>query len=143
MEAVFEDFHGPVEIGEDVAIGTAISAISATDSDVGYGGLVRYSLWDDYFSIDSATGVIRVAGDLSELLSPGTASVPHDLEILASDEGSPRKSSKTTVKVLIKDVNNNAPEFEEPQNHEVLDSDEVRINVRTTAAKEKPNESDD
>ncbi|KAK6023862.1 cadherin domain protein [Ostertagia ostertagi] len=91
----------------------AISAISATDSDVGYGGLVRYSLWDDYFSIDSNTGVIRVAGDLSELLPPGAASVPHNLEVWASDEGSPSKSSKTTIKIVIRDVNNNAPQFEE------------------------------
>ncbi|KAK5966297.1 hypothetical protein GCK32_008888, partial [Trichostrongylus colubriformis] len=110
---MFEDFRGPVEIEEDVAIGTAISAISATDSDVGYGGLVRYSLWDDYFSIDSATGVIRVAGDLSELLPPGVAAVSHNLEVSAFDEGSPRKSSKTAIKILIRDVNNNAPQFEE------------------------------
>uniref|UniRef100_A0A7I4YD34 Cadherin domain protein n=1 Tax=Haemonchus contortus TaxID=6289 RepID=A0A7I4YD34_HAECO len=112
-EPVFEDFHGPVEVEEDAAVGTAISAISATDLDVGYGGLVRYSLWDDHFSIDSETGVIRVAGDLSELLPPNAASVPHDLEVFASDEGSPRKSSKTTIKFIIRDVNNNAPQFQE------------------------------
>ncbi|VDO27944.1 unnamed protein product [Haemonchus placei] len=112
-EPVFEDFHGPVEVEEDAAVGTAISAISATDMDVGYGGLVRYSLWDDHFSIDSETGVIRVAGDLSELLPPNAASVPHDLEVFAFDEGSPRKSSKTTTKFIIRDVNNNAPQFQE------------------------------
>lgn len=74
---------------------------------------MRYSLWDDYFSIDADTGVVRVFGDLSELLAPGASDVARDLEIVASDEGAPRRSSKTKIRVLIRDVNNHAPEFQE------------------------------
>lgn len=91
----------------------AIAVISASDNDVGYGGLVRFSMWDDYFTIEAETGVIRVAGDLTELLMPGVTVLNHDVEITASDEGSPRKTSKKTVKIRIEDVNNHAPQFQE------------------------------
>ncbi|KAJ1373971.1 hypothetical protein KIN20_036538 [Parelaphostrongylus tenuis] len=110
---LFERFHAPVEVREDSAIETAIIAASATDADVSYGGLVRYSLWDDYFSIDVDTGVIRVAGDLTELMTPGMSELRREIEIVASDEGSPRKSSNTTLQIVIVDVNNHAPQFQE------------------------------
>uniref|UniRef100_A0A0K0DCV8 Fat-like cadherin-related tumor suppressor homolog n=1 Tax=Angiostrongylus cantonensis TaxID=6313 RepID=A0A0K0DCV8_ANGCA len=109
----FEEFRAPVEIREDSAIGTAVIAASATDADIGYGGLVRFSMWDDYFSIDADNGVVRVAGDLTELMTPGISELRRDIEIVASDEGSPRKSSNTTVQIVIVDVNNHAPQFQE------------------------------
>ncbi|KAK6741188.1 hypothetical protein RB195_009193 [Necator americanus] len=110
---IFEEFSGPIEIREDTSIGTVISVIYASDNDVGYGGLVRFSMWDDYFEIDPESGVIRVAGDLTELLTPGMTILTREIEITASDEGSPRKTSKKAVKILIKDVNNHAPQFQE------------------------------
>ncbi|KIH44660.1 cadherin domain protein, partial [Ancylostoma duodenale] len=110
---LFDEFSGPIEIREDIEIGTAIAVISASDNDVGYGGLVRFSMWDDYFTIEPETGVIRVAGDLTELLKPEVTVLNRDVEITASDEGSPRKTSKKTVKIRIEDVNNHAPQFQE------------------------------
>ncbi|VDM52768.1 unnamed protein product [Angiostrongylus costaricensis] len=110
---LLEEFRAPVDIREDSAIGTAVIAASATDTDVGYGGLVRFSLWDDHFSIDADNGVVRVAGDLTELMTPGISELRRDIEIVASDEGSPRKSSNTTLQIVIVDVNNHAPQFQE------------------------------
>ncbi|KIH54064.1 cadherin domain protein, partial [Ancylostoma duodenale] len=131
---LFDEFSGPVEIREDVEIGTAIAVISASDNDVGYGGLVRYSMSDDYFTIEPETGVIRVAGDLTELLRPGVTVLSRDVEISASDEGSPRKSSKKTVKIRIEDVNNHAPQFQEVPGRLIPQ----QTNVTISAGQEHP-----
>lgn len=89
-----------------------VTRVNATDADVGYSGLVRYTTWDDFFEIDYVTGEVRVAEDLSSLLKTGEETVRHEIEILASDLGFPSKSEKLKISIDIYDVNNHAPVFD-------------------------------
>ncbi|KJH45108.1 cadherin domain protein [Dictyocaulus viviparus] len=110
---LFEEFLTPVAILEDSAVGTEVITAYASDADVGYGGLVRFSIWDDYFSIDMDSGIVRVSGDLTELMTSRITERHYEIEIIASDDGSPRRSSKTKLQIDIIDVNNHAPQFQE------------------------------
>lgn len=49
-----------------------VTRVNATDADMGYAGLVRYTTWDELFEVDYVSGEVRVAGDLSKLLKPGS-----------------------------------------------------------------------
>lgn len=92
--------------------GSSISKVSAHDSDVGENAAITYSstsLGDEgleYFSIDVLTGVLS-------LLSPLDAETKtkHLLQITATDNGSPRKSSFTYLEVAVRDINDNKPEY--------------------------------
>uniref|UniRef100_A0A1I7XKI7 Cadherin domain-containing protein n=1 Tax=Heterorhabditis bacteriophora TaxID=37862 RepID=A0A1I7XKI7_HETBA len=113
---VFEDIVDSIDIWEDAPIETVITKIRVYDKDVGYAGVIRFATWDDYFAIDSVTGEVTVADNLSDLLSSGVDSVTRNIEILASDLGSPQKTSKTTIRLTIRDVNNNSPVFDQVGN---------------------------
>ena len=93
-------------------IGSSISKALAHDSDVGENAAITYSstsLGDEeleYFSIDRRTGVLS-------LLSPLDAETKtkHLVQITATDNGSPRKSSFTYLEVAVRDINDNKPEY--------------------------------
>lgn len=86
--------------------------MSAHDSDVGQNAAITYSSTSlgeesmDYFSIDILTGVLS-------LLSPLDAETKnkHLVQITATDNGSPRKSSFTYLEVAVRDVNDNKPKY--------------------------------
>lgn len=102
-----------VKVREDIPVGTVVAILSASDPDLGQGGIVRYSIVseteaDDVFSIDHLTGTIRVAKPLDF----ETRQV-HSLVIRAKDSGTPPLYSEATLIVEISDVNENmnAPVF--------------------------------
>ncbi|XP_068134493.1 protocadherin Fat 2 [Hyperolius riggenbachi] len=97
---------------ENLAIGTKILQISATDTDIGNNGNVTYKLVSPKnvpFIIDQVTGVItnnRVPDyELNQRL--------YNLKVWASDLGEPfRRQSEVYVSLMLNNLNDNAPVFE-------------------------------
>ncbi|VDL84712.1 unnamed protein product [Nippostrongylus brasiliensis] len=92
---------------ESAAVGEEVGRVYAIDEDSGENGIVRYSLnGSQDFSIDPESGIIRTTTSLDR-----ERTAIYVLEVLASDQGSPPLTSATEITVVVKDVNDNAPEF--------------------------------
>ncbi|XP_041488205.1 protocadherin Fat 1 isoform X1 [Microtus oregoni] len=102
-----------VEVSEDKGINSDIIQVEATDKDLGPSGHVRYSILTDTdkFSIDSATGVVKIIRPLDREVQP-----VHYLKIEARDQATeePRLFSTVLLKVSLEDVNDNPPKFIPP-----------------------------
>ncbi|XP_014167121.1 protocadherin alpha-2-like [Geospiza fortis] len=101
-----------VHLSEDAVEGTLVARMNATDLDEGSNRDVRYEIdttvppsASDFFSIDANTGEIRLSGALDfEVVNL------YDLNIRATDKGTPPLSGHCKVVVEVLDVNDNAPE---------------------------------
>ncbi|XP_067663340.1 protocadherin gamma-A4-like [Haliotis asinina] len=116
----FQNSSYDVMVKEDIAVNSTIMVVSATDPDLGSNSKVRYQFSNlqsaklqSLFSIDSVTGVIRVAGKL--VYEPDT---PYHLIVEALDSGYRSLMTQTVVTVTVLDSGNNPPH--------------VRINTLTT-----------
>ncbi len=116
-----ENLHAPVfqapstrvYIREDEPVGNTIIAMAATDDDnEGLNGEVDYAIVEGdsegKFLIDEKSGKITVgkALDYEEVKQ-------YNLVVSAADRGFEPRSSSTEVKVILQDVNDNAPTFVE------------------------------
>ncbi|XP_061877314.1 neural-cadherin isoform X1 [Entelurus aequoreus] len=117
-----EDYndHAPVFIphflslgplSEDVAVGTSVARLVASDSDSGQNRDLVYSLREDsdpegLFAVDQS-GVLSVARPLDR-----ERTAQHHLVVIATDQGVPPLSGSATVELPLLDVNDNGPEFE-------------------------------
>ncbi|KXJ82442.1 hypothetical protein RP20_CCG013707, partial [Aedes albopictus] len=105
-------------VKEDVKKNTVVGTVSATSSNSGSRGSIRYFIYsgdpDGYFAIDPVSGNIRVASTLDHETKPQVL-----LNIQATS-GDPPAYGHTQVNIDIEDVNDNPPEFE---------SNTVRISV--------------
>ncbi|KAI4895787.1 hypothetical protein NFI96_030857, partial [Prochilodus magdalenae] len=102
-----------VKIQENVALGTRILAVTATDSDEGVNGEVTYSLVDQegnsasrLFTINNQTGEILVKGIIDYEENPAI-----ELRIQAQDKSISPRHSNCKVLIEVEDVNDNAPEI--------------------------------
>lgn len=107
----FQDHKDKVSLKEDIAVSTVIATLTATDEDQGFAGMPLFSIVSgnsgSSFHIDMHSGVLYVATPLDrEKISHYT------LNISATDCGSPRKTTFTTIRVNIMDVNDNSPVFQ-------------------------------
>ncbi|XP_056358676.1 protocadherin alpha-6-like [Oenanthe melanoleuca] len=101
-----------VQLSEDAIQGTLVVRMNATDLDEGTNSDVKYEIdtvvpasASDLFSIDANTGEIRLMGALDfEVVNL------YDLNIKATDKGTPPLSGHCSVELEILDVNDNAPE---------------------------------
>ncbi|CAH1153853.1 unnamed protein product [Phaedon cochleariae] len=111
---VFENAPYSASAFEDVAIGTTILVVSATDNDVGLNAQITYSLGDELndqgkdsvFAINHQTGAIVT----TKLLDRETTS-GYLLTVTARDGGAPPLSDTTDVEITVTDVNDNYPVF--------------------------------
>ncbi|NXP33060.1 PCD23 protein, partial [Leiothrix lutea] len=100
-----------ISVTEDLEEGSAILDLSASDEDAGLNGEVMYSLIDDTygaFAIDSVTGSIIT----TKALDRETKS-QYTFRAVASDCSTHFPRSTTVMTVLIQDMNDNAPKFEQ------------------------------
>uniref|UniRef100_A0A8D0HJY6 FAT atypical cadherin 1 n=1 Tax=Sphenodon punctatus TaxID=8508 RepID=A0A8D0HJY6_SPHPU len=106
-----------VEVSENKEPNSEIIQVEATDQDLGANGEVKYFLLTDtdMFTIDSMTGVVKVA----KALDRETQQV-HFLKIEARDQANeePQLFSTVLLKVSLEDVNDNPPKFI-PSNYHV------------------------
>uniref|UniRef100_A0A8U8CAE5 Uncharacterized protein n=1 Tax=Geospiza parvula TaxID=87175 RepID=A0A8U8CAE5_GEOPR len=101
-----------VQLPENTVPGTVFFQLTATDKDEGINQKIYYSFSDagsakfqDLFKIDENSGEIRTTGEMD---FEDTQS--YDLEIEATDKGTPPLSGHCSVEVKLVDVNDNAPE---------------------------------
>ncbi|XP_030315246.1 LOW QUALITY PROTEIN: protocadherin alpha-3-like [Calypte anna] len=101
-----------VVLHEDSLEGTLVARVNATDPDIGSNSDVIYEIEtflpssaSNLFSIDEKTGEIRLRGALD--FEIGTF---YDLQVKATDHGTPPLSGHCKVVVEVLDVNDNAPE---------------------------------
>ncbi|MBN3297361.1 FAT4 protein, partial [Amia calva] len=103
-----------VHLQENVAIGTFVIQVNATDPDEGSNGEVLYSFGRssrsavyDAFDLDVNTGKISVKG-----LIDFEQKQNYEIDIQASDKGQVPFTVHCTVFVKIEDLNDNAPEID-------------------------------
>ncbi|XP_069027754.1 protocadherin gamma-C5-like isoform X11 [Embiotoca jacksoni] len=109
---VFDEPVKKIMLKENVAQGTLVTKLNATDADSGINGEISF-LFSKYtqehvlklFSVDSKSGEIRVKGDVD--YEKATA---YHITVQARDGGSPAMEGSCNVIVDIIDVNDNAPE---------------------------------
>ena len=106
----FEQTEFRVNMSEDATTGMIALLPNSTDKDQGQ--LVSYSMENTNadielpFEINATSGVVRVIGQLDrELVDSYTFSV------IASDDGTPVRSSVAAVEVSVLDINDNSPTF--------------------------------
>ncbi|NXG86309.1 PCD23 protein, partial [Stercorarius parasiticus] len=100
-----------ISVREDLEEGSAILDLFASDKDDGLNGEVMYSLIDDTFgafAIDSVTGSIVT----TKALDRETKS-QYTFRVVASDCSTHLPRSSTVMTILIQDVNDNVPKFEQ------------------------------
>ncbi|KAL5018742.1 hypothetical protein ScPMuIL_004464 [Solemya velum] len=110
---IISAFNAVIEILETQPYGFVIVDIDATDADPPNtpNSMIQYSILSvqpnqgsGYFTIDQNTGVLSVARSLKEDTSRETE---YTIDILASDQGSPKKTASSTVTVKV--IRNNSP----------------------------------
>ncbi|XP_052628069.1 protocadherin alpha-2-like isoform X3 [Harpia harpyja] len=101
-----------VQLLESTAEGTLVAQVNATDPDVGSNGEMTFTASNTFpahglnlFLLDPKTGEIRLTGtlDFEDVRS-------YEIQIEATDKGTPPLSGHCKVLVEVLDVNDNAPE---------------------------------
>ncbi|XP_069754250.1 protocadherin Fat 1-like [Narcine bancroftii] len=99
-----------VVVPENIEFGRIVTQLKANDNDLGDNGEIEYSLLTDTeaFSIDKTSGVMYVAGELDRERHP-----LYVLKIEARDRPhlEAQLFSTTELTVILKDINDNPPEF--------------------------------
>lgn len=109
---VFEKDAYIVSISEDAPQGSSLVQMRARDADEGVNSEVRYSILkssqDSLFSVDPESGLVTTAAALDR-----ETQMEVWFLVVAADGGEPALSSTATVTVLVEDVNDNEPVFQQ------------------------------
>ncbi|XP_046891285.1 protocadherin Fat 3a isoform X1 [Hypomesus transpacificus] len=109
---VFEKMSYRAVLSETAMIGTPALQVVATDRDSEKNNAVRYQMFSeiynstDYFHIDSSSGLILTARMLDHELVQR-----YEFIVRATDNGFPPLSSEVSVTVVVNDMNDNPPIF--------------------------------
>ncbi|XP_060905016.1 cadherin-related family member 2 isoform X2 [Labrus mixtus] len=82
------------------------------NSQIVYG--IKESSYSDNFTIDPNTGVLRNSGELDREALDQELEGRIELNVTATDKGTPPLSASVTVIINVEDVNDNSPQFEAP-----------------------------
>ncbi|NWW59306.1 PCDGA protein, partial [Ifrita kowaldi] len=110
----FPESSSVLEISENTAPGTRFPLERAHDPDIGVNSLQNYECSESsFFTLDVKNGDDGVK--YPELILVKSLDreqqAAHNLILTATDNGSPVKSGSTTIKIIVIDGNDNAPEF--------------------------------
>ncbi|XP_068583246.1 protocadherin-23 [Cebidichthys violaceus] len=101
-----------ISVSEDAPQGSSLIQMRARDADEGVNSDVRYSIpksnQDSLISIDSESGLVTTAAALDRETQTEVWFL-----VVAADGGEPALSSTATVTVLVEDVNDNEPVFQQ------------------------------
>ncbi|XP_029965052.1 protocadherin Fat 3 isoform X6 [Salarias fasciatus] len=109
---IFQKMSYRIILSETVMIGTPALQVIATDKDSEKNNVVRYQIFSDvhnstdYFHIDSSSGLILTARMLDHEMVQ-----KYDFTVRATDNGFPPLSSEVSVTVVLNDMNDNPPIF--------------------------------
>lgn len=110
---VFVNDSYVVTVRENVAVGTTLTRVTATDADEGRNGRVQYEFARDVsdviretFRVSSTSGAIVT----NRLLDKETTGL-YSIVVTAKDQGDNALSSNVEVLVIVDDVNDNAPQL--------------------------------
>jgi len=100
-----------LNVTENTSIGTLVTTITATDSDLGVHGEIQYTIISgntgNSFTINSVTGVLTVRNHIDRETVPF-----YSLQVQASDKGTPQvRMAATAVAITVTDLNDNGPIF--------------------------------
>ncbi|XP_014897498.1 protocadherin-16 [Poecilia latipinna] len=111
-QPVFEQDVYTVNIAEDAPEGSSLIRTRARDADEGVNSNIRYSILkshqDGLVAIDPTSGLVTTAAGLDR-----ETQMEVWFLVLAEDGGEPSLSSTATVTVLVEDVNDNEPVFQQ------------------------------
>ncbi|CAN8006952.1 unnamed protein product, partial [Ixodes hexagonus] len=98
-------------VPEDAEKGRRVGTVSAHDKDAGSNAALRYSLVNanGSFQINPVTGEIFTKVSLDRETKSS-----YEVTAEVHDQGTPPRSHRAVVKVIVADVNDNAPVFVEP-----------------------------
>ena len=121
---VFEMNPVTAAVNENVAVGSLVVRVVATDVDAGLNGRLAFSITEGnpqrLFTVNSTTGEIFTSNVIDYEMSP-----LHTLSVQAEDSGLPtRRANMTFVIISILDLNDNIPVF-------VVDQDTATFNEDT------------
>ncbi|XP_062417297.1 protocadherin Fat 3a [Pungitius pungitius] len=111
-QPIFQKMSYRVVLSETVMIGTPALQVIATDKDSQKNNVVHYQIFSDghnstdYFHIDSSSGLILSARMLDHELVE-----KYDFIVRATDNGFPPMSSEVSVIIVVNDMNDNPPVF--------------------------------
>ena len=101
-------------VPEEENAGYIVDTITASDPDSGQGGILTYSLFatkdersQSMFEIGPSSGQIITKAKLDR-----ESMARHHFQIVAIDNGSPRRSATASLLIIVRDTNDHAPEFE-------------------------------
>ncbi|XP_062333199.1 protocadherin gamma-A11-like isoform X13 [Osmerus eperlanus] len=101
-------------ISENNSPGTSILYVKASDRDTNNNALISYFLEDNQVNGVSASSYISVNAESGEILAVRSFDYEQikefQIRVKAQDGGSPPLSSNVTVKIMIQDQNDNAPQ---------------------------------
>uniref|UniRef100_A0A3P8RIE3 Protocadherin-16 n=1 Tax=Astatotilapia calliptera TaxID=8154 RepID=A0A3P8RIE3_ASTCA len=122
---VFEKDAYLISISEDAPQGSSLIQFQARDADEGANSEVRYSILksnqDSLIDIDPESGLVATAAALDR-----ETQMEIWFLVVAADGGEPALSSTATVTVLVEDVNDNEPVFEQQlYNVSILEQSDV------------------
>lgn len=122
---VFEKDAYLISISEDAPQGSSLIQFQARDADEGANSEVRYSILksnqDSLIYIDPESGLVATAAALDR-----ETQMEIWFLVVAADGGEPALSSTATVTVLVEDVNDNEPVFEQQlYNVSILEQSDV------------------
>uniref|UniRef100_H2YNK6 Cadherin domain-containing protein n=1 Tax=Ciona savignyi TaxID=51511 RepID=H2YNK6_CIOSA len=108
---VFQPQSYWVNISENAGVGVEVTQVSAVDHDAGEFGVVRYELLEDFtpFVVDPSTGIISVSRGLDREMHGRFT-----LHVVASDHEGGVIGATHVVIVVLDDVNDNQPMFDQP-----------------------------
>jgi len=115
--AVFVEDGRPVAaitvyVSEASAVGTVVYAAQVADPDIGSNGEHRFGIANDddgKFAMDAVTGRLTLTGRLDR-----EKKAEHTVTIRVHDLGIPRREADLVVTLVVMDINDNTPVFDNP-----------------------------
>lgn len=147
LQVLDENDHAPhfesspyiLNLAENIAEGTSVLKVIAHDEDSGSNGEVRYSFGSDagdainVFAVDAFTGWITSLVPLDKEVKS-----EYKFHVIATDNGIPKHSARTTVIIKLKDYNDSPPTFKKKIYQAAVNEDAlpgtVVINLEITDA---------
>ncbi|CAG0921142.1 unnamed protein product [Notodromas monacha] len=112
---VFSQRKYSVTVDENVDVRSLITKVHASDADLGINKKIQYMFVGQaygQFAIDSASGLVTLAKPLDRELQ-----AMYNLTIQAVDQGTPQLTAEASIIVIVRDINDNPPEFENKYYH--------------------------